>query len=44
MDICSSNQKNKNLKFNVFGDGSLKKIINIKNNVKFWGWTQKGNL
>ena len=41
MDICSSNQKNKNLKFNVFGDGSLKKIINIKNNVKFWGWTKK---
>ena len=37
-------KKNKNLKFNIFGDGSLTKKIKYINNLKFWGWTKKEKI
>ena len=44
LDICSSNKEKKNLRFNIFGDGSLARIIERKHNVKFWGWTKKKRI
>ncbi len=40
--IALLNKKNKNLRFNIFGDGSLKKKIKeYSKNIKFWGWSNK---
>lgn len=45
LDICSLNKKNKKLRFNIFGDGSLKNAINKRiDNVKIWGWTDKKTI
>ena len=42
LDICFLNKKNKKIKFNIFGDGSLKNVINKRiNNIKIWGWADK---
>ena len=39
LDLSLLYKKNKKIQFNVFGDGSLKKKLSLKNNnVKFWGW------
>ncbi len=44
LDICFSNKDNKNLKFNIFGDGTLVETIKYNNNVKFWGWVKKEKI
>ena len=41
-DIAVSNKNLSYLKFNIFGDGSYKKIIQKeKSNITFWGWTKQ---
>ena len=39
------NKNNKDMQFNVFGDGSLKKKFKEKyKTVKFWGWTNQKKI
>ena len=43
--ICELNKKNKNINFNIFGDGSLKKQFSKKSsNLKYWGWSKKSEI
>ena len=43
--IASINRSIKNIRFNIFGDGSLKKKISKKSkNIKFWGWSKKSKI
>ena len=45
LKLCLLNQNTKNMKFNVFGDGSLKeKFKNKFKKVKFWGWTNQKKI
>jgi len=45
LELSLLNKKNKNLIFNVFGNGSLKQELSIKNNnVKFWGWSDLSKI
>ena len=43
--IASINRSIKNIRFNIFGDGVLKKKISKKSkNIKFWGWSEKSKI
>ncbi len=45
LDISKLNKKSKNLKFNIFGDGSLKNDLRKNSiNIKFWGWEKKEKI
>jgi glycosyltransferase involved in cell wall biosynthesis len=45
INISQLNKNNKNMKFNIFGDGPLKKKIpKNRNNLKFWGWSKQSKI
>ena len=45
LQLYQLNKNVNNIKFNVFGDGSLKVKLNKKfKKVKFWGWTKKKRI
>jgi len=45
LNLSLLNKNKKNLLFNIFGDGSLKKELMMKNsNVKFWGWSSQQKI
>ena len=44
LKISQLNKNNKMIKFNIFGDGPLKKKIKKSDNVKFWGWSKQAKI
>ena len=45
VDISLLNKSSKNINFNIFGDGSLKrKLLNKNKNIKFWGWCEQSKV
>ena len=45
LDISHLNKEKKHLKFNIFGDGTLKDNLKKRStNVKFWGWERKEKI
>ena len=45
LKIASINKSAKNMKFNIFGDGTMKKkLIKKSENIKFWGWSEKSKI
>ena len=45
INISKLNEENKNMKFNIFGDGPLKKkLLKNNDNIKFWGWSKQSRI
>ena len=45
LKIASINKFAKKMKFNIFGDGTIKKkLLKKSKNIKFWGWSKKSKI
>lgn len=45
LDVSNLNKNNKNFRFNIFGDGTLKEDLKKNSkNIKFWGWEKREKI